>query len=538
MAVTFDMSSSYRSDFMISDAAMPQRVGAQIDKEQLSQFAQLLKDSSSVTFTEGEPIDTTFRGEVQTAEALSVKVSDVSKADTAVDPARIPDSDMGLARMILSGEIDIKDVPVERLTVQLLRALAIVKKMMEQEAEDETAKSEEDDPDFFDPNREKASQNELDATALDQLLALLYRFIDAYTDTRYDDDEKKEVIGGIEELIAIVPELAEISDKLDEMKNANAEQETNAPVDPILAHIAKMSVEQTEETEHPVNTDTFVKNGEIPPEVKAADTLDTTESEFSAQIAKAVGEENLKVLDEAAQNGEIGKVEVNQTAKTEVPEQAEETSAQEIPEASVRTDDAADRAKAISEELEMLRNARMVKTAKQPIEEPVPEEKQTTPIRAAESLEAQTPLVFTRQDGTEVTVRPADIVSQAAKLVETAITENKEQTEYSLVLNPEELGKITVKMTKAVDGAISVTIAAENARTQRILDQNSEIMQSNMRDSGIRLENWQVVRESQQETLAQDYNGSSKNPYYRNDNPNQDSDDDNEKSFADIIAAM
>lgn len=524
MAVTFDMSSSYRSDFMISDAAMSQRVGAQIDKEQLSQFAQLLKDSGSVTLTE----DSVVRQPIESAEM--VPQSEMSSAES--DILVLPDNDLALARMILNGEVDIKDIPAERITVQLLRALAVVKKMMEQE-EDEPLKTEEDDPDFFDPNREQAN-DELDATALDQLLALLYRFIDAYTDTRYDDDEKKEVIGGIEELIAEFPELAEISEKLDEMKQANSEQQTDAPVDPIAAHIAKMSVEQAEEAEHPVNTDTFVKNGELPPEAKTVDGAES-ETEFGAEIAKAVGEENLKVLDEAAKNGELGEVKTEQ--KFEAPKQAEEAPAENVPEAPAKASDVADRAKAISEELEMLRNARLNKTAK-PVEEPVAEEKQTAvPIKAADPLEAQTPLVFTRRDGTEVTVRPADIVAQTAKLVETAITENREQTEYSLVLNPEEMGKITVKMTKAADGAISVTIAAENARTQRILDQNSDLMQSNMRDNGVRLESWQVVRESQQETLAQDYNGSSKNPYYRDDTPRRDEDED-EKSFADIIAAM
>lgn len=532
MAVTFDMSSSYRSDFMISDAAMPQRVGAQIDKEQLSQFAQLLKDSSSVTFTESEMPDSVKRLGASEGVVLSpIEAQEVTGDKTLI----IPDNDLELARMILSGAIDIKDIPAERITVQLLRALAIVKKMMEQAEENETSKPKEEDADFFDPNREEASKNELDATALDQLLAILYRFIDAYTDTRYDDDEKKEVIGGIEELIAEFPELADISDKLDEMKQF--EQKTDAPVDPIMAHIAKMSVEQAEETEHPVNTDTFVKNGELPPEARTVDGAES-ETEFGAEMAKAIGEENLKLLDEAAENGELGNVEVKQTAKSEVPEEAKEIPAENVPEAPVKADEAADRAKAISEELEMLRSARLNKNAK-PVEEPVTEEKQTAvPIKAADALEAQTPLVFTRRDGTEITVRPADIVDQAAKLIETAISENREQTEYSLVLNPEEMGKITVKMTKAADGAISVTIAAENARTQRILDQNSDLMQSNMRDNGVRLESWQVVRESQQETLAQDYNGSSKNPYYRHDDPKQDDDSDDQKSFADIIAAM
>ncbi len=37
---------------------------------------------------------------------------------------------------------------------------------------------------------------------------------------------------------------------------------------------------------------------------------------------------------------------------------------------------------------------------------------------------------------------------------------------------------------------------------------------------------------------AQDYNGSSKNPYYRSDAENNGSDDDGDRTFADIIASM
>ncbi len=91
---------------------------------------------------------------------------------------------------------------------------------------------------------------------------------------------------------------------------------------------------------------------------------------------------------------------------------------------------------------------------------------------------------------------------------------------------------------KAADGAVSVTIAAENAHTQRVLEQHSELMQNNLRNSGVNLEEWQTVNESRQETYAQDYNGSSKNPYFRRDDAQHTDDDDGDRTFADIIAAM
>ena len=53
----------------------------------------------------------------------------------------------------------------------------------------------------------------------------------------------------------------------------------------------------------------------------------------------------------------------------------------------------------------------------------------------------------------------------------------------------------------------------------------------------MRLENWQTVNESQQETYAQDYNGSSRNPYYRSENP-QPEEGSEDSSFAEIMASM
>lgn len=512
MAISFDMS-NYRADYMISDAAIPQRVDAQISKEQTSQFAQLLKDCSSTEVKMVEvdtpPLSMDNQGfVVENNGYIDISGKDVKE----------------VARMILRGEIDIDDIDPEQITPELLKALVIVAKTEDLSKDDDEDDGEEEE-DFFVANGDDASR-EIDAAMLDQILAILYKFIDAYTDTRYDD-ETKDAIGGIEELLANFPELSGISEDYGSLEKSGGDSK-----DAFLAHIMKMRTELAEESEHPINVDMFVKSDELPAEIKTTDT----EQSFADEMVNAIGAENVKLLDEAAENGEIGEVSVRQTEQ-KTPEQ-EQAPIEIVSQQPVKTDEAADRAKAISEELEMLRNARLNKNAVQPVEEKTTEEKQSTPIQAANPLETESPIVFAGRDGSEITVKPSDVVAQAAKLVETAITESSsEQTEYSLVLNPEELGKITVKLVKATDGAISVTIAAENARTQRILDQNSQLMQSNLRDNGIRLENWQVVRESQQETLAQDYNGSSKNPYYRDDTQQQEEDPDG-KSFADIIAAM
>ena len=530
MAISFEMS-NYRSDFMLSDAAMPKRVEAQISKEQANNgFAQLLRDMGSAPTEIKAEIVPDKRIEITPDTVVIERV----QSPSGYDEYGLPKDDMELARWILKGKKNLEDIPPERITPELLKALIIVAKTENLNETDEEGEDEEED--FFVPDSEDSSKGIETLTLLDELLAVLYKFIAAYNENH--EGENDSVIGGIEELLSEYPEISELYGVLSETTNEN----NNNNDDTLKAHIAKMLAERDSENrsteEQPANVDSFVKSDELPTEKR---TAEPTKSAFAEEITKAIGEENVRVLEEAAQNGELGEVKVKVEVKPETEQSApEELPVENTPEQPIaKTDVAADRAKAISEELEMLRNARLNKTTTtQPVvEEKTTEEKQSAPIPAANPLETDAPIVFTRRDGSEITVRPSDVVAQAAKLVETAIAENKEQTEYSLVLNPEELGKITVKLVKAADGAVSVTIAAENARTQRILDQNSHLMQNNLRDDGVRLESWQVVRESQQETLAQDYNGSSKNPYYRDDNTQQEEDED-QQSFAEIIAAM
>lgn len=262
-----------------------------------------------------------------------------------------------------------------------------------------------------------------------------------------------------------------------------------------------------------------VTRTEQPAEVTAEQTIPDTRAEVRPA-------EQPETVRNAAQRTETDQPTVKVVTQNDNAEQLDKAP-QEAPKS---TDIRTERVKSATEELEMLRNAK-AKTTKPVIEEKLEVKPERTP------LNTDSPVVIRKADGTEIEVRPSEIVKQAAKLVEKAITENDDKTEYSLVLNPEELGKITVKLTKAADGAISVTIAAENAKTQRILEQNSSLMQDNLRSNGVNLESWQTVNERQQETLAQDYNGSSKNPYYRNDDGSQEENSD-DKSFADIIASM
>ena len=483
MAVSM-FQNSYRADFMISDAAMPQRLAemAQMDEAQQAQFAKVLSDFSNSSSE--QPM-------ISEAETL-----------TRVDKSMLlPDNPRDIAKKILKGDLEIKDVPADML-IPVLKELAVLQKLEsfdEDEEESEDGKDDsEDDVLTFNPAQAAVFEQTYAASIQEQIMMLLYRFIEAHNEREAED--KVTMLDGISEPIPEYPGFQEaLSFPVVVLKEKIEDSDFAELIDNI--------VESVKEEQTRANTDVFVKSDQ--PE-------QTSEYEV------------VEVLRKAAKNGEIEKPVVK-TVSEEKPEEEDEKAAVE----PTKPEERVDRSNAISEELQMLKNAKLARNAKseETAEEPV------KPTAAANPLDTDTPIVLTGKDGQEIKVRPSDIVAQATKLVEQAVSENKEQTEYSLVLNPEELGKITVKLTKAADGAISVTIAAESARTQRILEQNSSLMQSNLRSNGVQLESWQTVNESQQETLAQDYNGSSKNPSYRDDNRTEEEDPD-EKSFAEIIAAM
>lgn len=249
-------------------------------------------------------------------------------------------------------------------------------------------------------------------------------------------------------------------------------------------------------------------------------------------------QKDFEAFESAFEKGEISAPEVR-TVTREIPVKSEQSEEKaeitqpvriEQPEEQHVARRAADsKITSVTEELEMLKNAKTksVQTGEK------------TAVSTESPLNTDTPILLTRAGGERVEVRPSEIIEQAAaKLIETAQTMKEQATEYSLVLNPEELGRIVVKLVKAADGAVSVSIAADNSRTQRILEQHSAAMQENLRDSGVKLEGWQMVHESEQETYAQDYNGSSKNPYYREENQSQSEREGEETNFADLIASM
>lgn len=421
-----------------------------------------------------------------------------------------------IAEKIVKGEMSMDDVPDDISTEELMKEIVaiMIEKRFDTDDEDE-----EKDEQLIDPAAAAANEQQINRLASDMMISELYDIIEKFD----ENEDKVDMLDGISEPVETDETLASV---------ATAEDVQEGVFEQIIDNMTEGSEAAAEgtpviqaKTEEPKadNTRNTVQQPEteaIPEAVQGAEQGGQSggaQMSFGAETQKTG--EALETLENETANDFDNVIEsfTVKEARTTEEKPAEEAAATPVNARQSRVKNA-------SEELEMLKSAKQGS-------------KEESSVPAQTALDQ--PVVFTRADGSELRADPAAIVEQAQRLVERAIAqEASEQSEYSLVLNPEELGRITVKLIKAADGAISVTIAAENAQTQRILEQNGDIMQSNLRSGGVNLESWQTVNESQQETYAQDYSGSSKNPYFRRDEAQNGEDEGDERSFAEIIAAM
>lgn len=600
MAVSINLSGNMRSDFMISDAALPQRI-EEIAEEQAGMFAQLLSD-----------IGDTKSDLAVEVEKVVQKYSDMKEAgEQAVyrdkETGRVlPEDPRKLATLILKGKVKISNVPCELITPELMKLLMLMKKSTEFQKDDDEGDDEKDS--LFNPVDAIAAEQKFQQELSNSMLMELYQIIEKHNECESED--KVTMLDGICEPIdetetlpspltvehdmavgedvftQMIDNLVEtVSEEQDEaVKEAVVEKAAEGVIPDVDAFVPSETVEESKvavdaadvvdvrvAADAPIASNapaavSAVTETEIPQatvEAKAAEQIVSETSQFNtageqaAAVQTAVSQneqsaettatipveeftvktEKIETKPEIAENAvkvndSKEPVVVKAVTRNDNAEQLDKTVSEEPKTVSAGNE----RVKSAAEEFEMLRSAK-ARSAVKPVEENIEVKSEIRPEQTAQPLNADQPVVFKRADGSEIEVRPSEIIDQTARLVEKAIAENNEKTEYSLVLNPEELGKITVKLTKAADGAISVTVAAENARTQRILEQHSDTMQENLRSNGLNLESWQTVNERQQETAAQDYNGSSKNPYFRNDDNNTEEESDG-KSFSDIIASM
>lgn len=492
-----------RSDYMISDAALPIRME---ELEQTERFSKILGELG------GAP------GQEQIAETPDVQ--SMAQQDFSVEEQQtvfaMPDKTdvKALARAIVRGEIKLDEIPEELVSDILLQTIAAM--MAEAPQEDEAVaedcfagvvpiNAEMAQPEATDEATEQGSvqlpvqteQENIPEAAVEvrqtewhydkhteNVAYTVNEAAQANTAEHIQHDTDKQEAPKTEPIKAAVP------------AEASAPQQTVSRTD--LSSHQDSGTQQDSGTHQDAMQNTSARAADIPKPIKTDDLGE----EFS-QLKKAITDYSVKNTVPEKQNYDVQQLTVtDSTAKSRVVSK--------------------------SDELMLLKNSA----------KPAADAEITPQSMGLEPPAAQPVVVFARADGTEVEVKPAEVVHQVVDdIITQAPAAEEGSTEYSVTLNPEDLGSITVKLTKTVDGSLSVSIMAENAKTQRIIEQNGAAIQQELRSNGIELAEWQTVGESQHENRAEDYNGSSKNPYYRGED-NSDSGDDEDNSFAELISAM
>lgn len=539
MAVAFSTGGSgyTRSDFMISDAAIPARVeeAAKADhKEQFSKVLSGIGSSRNASNTSGAG---SANNAVSGSDAASEKMAQnnaVSETETPASYEKFEmlrseltksDGSLDLRKVVAAiadGKLTFADIPQEYITKALLAELINTVENVDNAKSDKDGDSEQiNDPAVQQVMTELAAM--MNQTAIPDDISDLSDEISALTTRITGADEVQTEQPAVQQN---VPEQA-----VQTVQNQAAEQ-AEATGEAVEFTVKPETEQKPQAQAKPVQ--------EIQPEAKQAAV-----TEAAVQTAENTGAQSEAQTD-AGQSGQqdgAAQVQTAQAGQTEQAPQEDVKFRSDVRSVEVRTaekpqeapqqeqtqvfaDHTAQRSRVVfkSDELEAIKSGG----------EKTGDAAQAQP----QGIPAESPVVFTRQDGAEITVKPSEVAQQVSgKITERAADLKEGAVEYSITLDPEDLGRITVRMTKTADGAVSVSIAAENSKTMKIIEDNGSAIQDTLRQNGVQLENWQTVSESRQEPQAQDYQGSSKNPYRENENHRQDDDRDGE-SFAEIIASM
>lgn len=525
MAVAFSTGGSgyTRSDFMISDAAIPARVEEAAKADQKEQFSKVLSgigssrnasNASNASNTSGAGSANNAVSEKETPasyEKFEMLRSELTKSDGSLDLRKV-------VAAIADGKLTFADIPQEYITKALLAELINTVENVDSTKSDKDGDSEH--------NNDPAVQQVMTELAAMMNQTAIPDDISDLSDEIYALTIK---ITGADEVQAVQQNVQEQAVQTVQTQAAEQTQATGEAVE----FTVKLETEQKSQAEaKPVQ--------EVQPEAKQAAV-----TEAAVQTAENTGAQSEAQTD-AGQSGQqdgAAQVQTAQAGQTEQAPQEDVKFRSDVRSVEVRTaekpqeapqqeqtqvfaDHTAQRSRVVfkSDELEAIKSGG----------EKTDDAAQVQP----QGIPAESPVIFTRQDGAEVTVKPSEVAQQVSgKITERAADLKEGDVEYSITLDPEDLGRITVRMTKTADGAVSVSIAAENSKTMKIIEDNGSAIQNTLRQNGVQLENWQTVSESRQEPQAQDYQGSSKNPYRESENHRQDDDRDGE-SFAEIIASM
>lgn len=541
MAVAFSTGGSgyTRSDFMISDAAIPARVEEAAKADQKEQFSKVLSGIGSFrnASNASNASNTSGAGSANNAISGSDAASEKMAQNNAVSEKETPasyekfemlrseltksDGSLDLRKVVAAiadGKLTFADIPQEYITKALLAELINTVENVDNAKSDKDGDSEH--------NNDPAVQQVMTELAAMMNQTAIPDDISDLSDEIYALTIK---ITGADEVQAVQQNVQEQAVQTVQTQAAEQTQATGEAVE----FTVKLETEQKSQAEaKPVQ--------EVQPEAKQAAV-----TEAAVQTAENTGAQSEAQTD-AGQSGQqdgAAQVQTAQAGQTEQAPQEDVKFRSDVRSVEVRTaekpqeapqqeqtqvfaDHTAQRSRVVfkSDELEAIKSGG----------EKTDDAAQVQP----QGIPAESPVIFTRQDGAEVTVKPSEVAQQVSgKITERAADLKEGDVEYSITLDPEDLGRITVRMTKTADGAVSVSIAAENSKTMKIIEDNGSAIQDTLRQNGVQLENWQTVSESRQEPQAQDYQGSSKNPYRESENHRQDDDRDGE-SFAEIIASM
>lgn len=523
MAVAFSTGGSgyTRSDFMISDAAIPARVEEAAKADQKEQFSKVLSgigSSRNASNTSGAGSANNAVSEKETParyEKFEMLRSELTKSDGSLDLRKV-------VAAIADGKLTFADIPQEYITKALLAELINTVENVDSTKSDKDGDSEQNnDPAVQQVMTELAAM--MNQTAIPDDISDLSDEISALT-TR---------ITGANEVQTEQPAVQQnVQEQAVQTVQTQAAEQTQATGEAVEFTVKPETEQKSQAEAKPVQ--------EVQPEAKQAAV-----TEAAVQTAENTGAQSEAQTD-AGQSGQqdgAAQVQTAQAGQTEQAPQEDVKFRSDVRSVEVRTaekpqeapqqeqtqvfaDHTAQRSRVVfkSDELEAIKSGG----------EKTGDAAQAQP----QGIPAESPVVFTRQDGAEITVKPSGVAQQVSgKITERAADLKEGDVEYSITLDPEDLGRITVRMIKTADGAVSVSIAAENSKTMKIIEDNGSAIQDTLRQNGVQLENWQTVSESRQEPQAQDYQGSSKNPYRENENHRQDDDRDGE-SFAEIIASM
>lgn len=543
MAVAFSTGGSgyTRSDFMISDAAIPARVEEAAKADQKEQFSKVLSGigSSRNASNASNASNTSGAGSANNAvsgsDAASEKMAQNNAVSEKETPARYEkfemlrseltksDGSLDLRKVVAAiadGKLTFADIPQEYITKALLAELINTVENVDNTKSDKDDSEQNNDPAVQQVMTELTAM--MNQTAIPDDISDLSDEISALTIKITGADEVQAVQQNVQEqaVQTVQTQAAEQTQATGEAVEFTVKPETEQKSQAEAKPVQEVQPEAKQAAVTAAAVQTAENTGaHSEAQTDAGQSGQSGQQDGAAQLQTAqAGQTEQAPQEDVKFRSDVRSVEVRTAEKPQEAPQQEQT--------QVFADHTAQRSRVVfkSDELEAIKSGG----------EKTGDAAQAQP----QGIPAESPVVFTRQDGAEVTVKPSEVAQQVSgKITERAADLKEGDVEYSITLDPEDLGRITVRMTKTADGAVSVSIAAENSKTMKIIEDNGSAIQDTLRQNGVQLENWQTVSESRQEPQAQDYQGSSKNPYRESENHRQDDDRDGE-SFAEIIASM